>query len=131
MNRMNYLYRNTFVGVTSAAPVATSASPASCERRRRVVFLDETSVSSGTPVSRIAYRPTTPVEEKATLYYNSRDFEYFRIEDVYRKIEELKLKCADVKSDIVGFRRDKQEKRDKDVRTTLRRIKTSNDLSTC
>mmetsp|Transcript_31429 Transcript_31429/g.71132 ORF Transcript_31429/g.71132 Transcript_31429/m.71132 type:complete len:122 (+) Transcript_31429:285-650(+) len=114
------------VGVAGAAPVNR-------ERRRRVVFLDETSVS-GTPVSRIVYRPATPVEERAKLYYNSRDYEYFRIEDVYRKIEELKLKCADVKSDFVGFGREKQEKSDEDVRamvSSLRRIKTSNDLSTC
>ena len=109
-----------------------SAAPVNRERRRRVVFLDETSVS-GTPVSRIAYRPATPVEEKAKLYYNSRDFEYFRIEDVYRKIEELKLKCADVKSDFVGFGREKLENSDSDARATfsLRRIETRNDLSTC
>ena len=56
---------------------------------RHVSFIDE--VISGCPlVTGTTYRPTTPQDEKYRLYYTSKDYQNFALEEYYEK-EDLKV----------------------------------------
>jgi len=57
--------------------------------RRHVSFIDE--VISGCPlVTGTTYRPTTLQDEKTKLYYTSKDYQNFALEEYYER-EELKV----------------------------------------
>ena len=75
--------------------VAANNTPRDC---RRVRFVDESSTSGPLPsnsglVTRTAFRPSTTLEEKSLLYYNSRDHEFFALEDYHRKMEVRTRSC--------------------------------------
>ena len=64
-------------------------------RRRRVCFIDEIlgqSSHKNNLVTRIAYRPSTPAEDKYLLYYTSRDYDFFALEEYYQQREEMTMK---------------------------------------
>jgi len=56
---------------------------------RRVSFIDEV-ISGCSLVTGTTYRPTTPQDEKTTLYYTSKDYQNFALEEYYER-EELKV----------------------------------------
>lgn len=62
-------------------------------RHRRVCFIDEV---LGLPphhlVTSTTFRPTTTIEEKSILYYNSMDYAFFALEDYYFEVEVMQ-KC--------------------------------------
>eukprot|EP00581_Thalassiosira_minuscula_P032504 CAMPEP_0183784876 /NCGR_PEP_ID=MMETSP0739-20130205/66214_1 /TAXON_ID=385413 /ORGANISM="Thalassiosira miniscula, Strain CCMP1093" /LENGTH=233 /DNA_ID=CAMNT_0026028867 /DNA_START=244 /DNA_END=945 /DNA_ORIENTATION=- len=72
----------------------TAAAARQHNRRRRVCFIDEVSSSSGSPtprnlVTHTHFRPSTTLEEKLALYYNSSDYSFFALEDQYSKLETM------------------------------------------
>jgi len=65
------------------------------DRHRRVRFVDEV---QGLPpqhlVTRIEFRPRTMADEKSSLYYNSKDYAFFALEDYYYQLEVLQKEKA-------------------------------------
>mmetsp|Transcript_16430 Transcript_16430/g.39323 ORF Transcript_16430/g.39323 Transcript_16430/m.39323 type:complete len:178 (+) Transcript_16430:68-601(+) len=73
-------------------PPDTNASGA--PRHRRVCFIDEVTrgPSRRSLVTSTMFRPQTRQEEKSSLYYTSKDFEFFALEDYYCQLQIIR-KC--------------------------------------